>query len=343
MSRLNLVAGHLDQTGGAMSRTTRHPLSPPSLQELAETLMPALEANYEQASASVITCPDLRKPPFHLAGAGLSGDESVADIGGQPHLFPRPLFDKKYSLLECARCMDMSPTQGMLIGAGAGPFHVIGQNSELAPNLSWQGDFSKVNNLTHLAKIDKTRNNVVCQKSPSTDCALMMNLFGSSGESGPVLKVTARSRKGDHKSFTECIRRTLHQAYGNDRQISLGGIFLLKKGKALFHVMPDFPPEDKLPFNDRHELNDWLTYHQFSAPIVCLTVFHSADPEELGLRMEHTHCFSEGKDEGGHYHHDLPAGEDGAEEVEYEAYFNTAKTLYRTDQPEVALGQDLHD
>ncbi|KAK4548910.1 hypothetical protein LTR36_008683 [Oleoguttula mirabilis] len=320
-----------------MMKTTQHPLTPPSLEELAKTLQPALDANYEQASATVAHCPDLSQPPFHLASAGLSGNECVADIGGQPHLFPRPLLDKKYSLLECAQCMNLSQEGGMLIGAGAGPFHDIGKNTELAPNLSWQGDASNVKNLTRFTEVESItdgKTKVVCQASPSTNCALMMNLFGSSGEPGPVLKVTARTRKGEQKSFTECIRGALHDAYGGDRQISVAGAFLIKKGKAFFHVMPDFPPESKLPFRDRDDVSHWLTYHHFSAPMVCLTVFHSADPEKLGLRMEHTHCFSESKDQGGHYHYDLAAGEDGAEEIEYEAYFNTAKVLYRIDKPE---------
>ena len=172
----------------------------------------------------------------------------------------------------------------------------------------------------------------------------MMNLYGSSGLPGPVVKITARSRKGNQKSFTECLRRALHDAYGDARPISMGGVFLIKSGKARFHVMPDFPPKSELPFKSPKQLNDWLTSHNFEAPIVCLTVFHSADPgKRLGLRMEHTHCFSvEGGERGGHYHYDLEAG-DGVEEVEYEAYFNTAKAIYRTDKPDVTLATDLHD
>ena len=40
----------------------------------------------------------------------------------------------------------------------------------------------------------------------------------------------------------------------------------------------------------------------------------------------------EGESRGGHYHGDT---EDG--EVEYEGYFNVAKTLYRIEQPTVTL------
>lgn len=324
-------------------KNTVHHLSPPPLDELARVLTHALEANYAEASATVVDCPDLSLSPFHLAGRGLCGFECVADIGGQQHLFPRPLLDKKYSLIECAKIMRMNPEYGMMIGAGAGPFHVIGKNSELVPNLTWSENFINVQNSTRIANID-SKGDAMVRRSSSTDCALMMNIFGSSGQSGHVLKIVAKGRRGGQNSFTECIRQSLNSTYGDSKQISMGGVFLIRKGKALFHIMPDFPKENQLPFKDRHELNRWLTYHNFSAPIVCLTVFHSADPESLDLRMEHTHCFSaENKNEGGHYHHDLPADEDALEEIEYEAYFNTAKTLYRIDRPELSLEQDLHD
>lgn len=63
------------------------------------------------------------------------------------------------------------------------------------------------------------------------------------------------------------------------------------------------------------------------APLVCLSVFHSFDPG-LSLRMEHTHCFSK-HSQGGHYHDDVTP-----DVVEYEAYFNVAKAIYRIDRPE---------
>jgi hypothetical protein len=160
----------------------------------------------------------------------------------------------------------------------------------------------------------------------------MVNLFGSSGDTGPVLKITAGSRTGE-QNFTNCIRLGLADHYGDSRPVSLGGVFILKAGKAKFHIMPDFPKEENLPFRDREQLEkEWLTYHDFEAPVICLTVMHSSDPERLGLRMEHTHCFEvEGNRKGGHYHYDL---QNGDEEVEYEAYLNVASTVYRIDRPE---------
>lgn len=316
--------------------TTEHKLSPPSLEELASVLAAPLQANYTSSSIAAVPCPDLRLPPFNLACEGLSGHEAIADVGGQPHLFPRPLLDKTYSMLECARHMHLSADRGTLLGAGAGPCHILGRNSELATNLSWNGDFGNVTNFTRFVIADRIAGgeaDVSCDRSLSTDCALMMNLYGSDGRPGPVLKVTARGRKGEGKSFTEFLRTSLNEVYGNEHQISMGGVVFIKKGLCQFHVMPDFPSEADLPFKDRGAVNEWLTHHRYSGPLTCLTVFHSCDPEGLGLRMEHTHGYSEDRAEGGHYHYDIAAGEDDADEVEYEAYLNTAKSLFRIDRP----------
>ncbi|KAM0542435.1 hypothetical protein ACHAPJ_012798 [Fusarium lateritium] len=312
--------------------TQKYPLSPPSLDELAEKLKAPLAANYEHSAVSVVSCPDLREAPFNLATEGLSGDEKIADVGGQPNLFPRPRLNTIWSMTELAKAMDMDPAKGGLLGAGAGPFHVIGQNCELAPNLGWQNGFDNVDNQSRYAEINRNTGAIKVEKSPSLDCALMINLYGSSGNPGPVIKITARKRKGSEKSFAECIRKALHQAYGDTRTVSLGGLFLVKAGKARYHIMPDFPPEEDLPFKDRKQVDDWLTFHDFDGPILCLSVLHSADPgDEMGLRIEHTHAYSAvGKNAGGHYHYDL---EDTDEEVEYEAYFNTAKVIYRLDRP----------
>ncbi|OJJ54939.1 hypothetical protein ASPSYDRAFT_159178 [Aspergillus sydowii CBS 593.65] len=307
------------------------PRNPPPLSELAPVIERALSQTFTHASASVIQCPDLRNPPFGLAAPGLSGNPRIADVGGQPNLFPSPNFDAKFDLLALAREMQMNPRKGFVLGAGAAPFQDIGHNAELVPNLAWDGrtgvsspDLSDVDSLD-----SEDEEAIKCRPSPSTNCALMVNLFGSSGDPGPVLKITARTRTGV-ENFTNTIRAGLLKAYGDSRPVSLGGVFLLKSGRAKFHVMPDFPPAEELPFKDRKLLEqEWLRYRTCAAPVVCLTVFHSADPENLGLRMEHTHCFDlEGEEKGGHYHYDIEG-----EEVEYEAYLNVAESVYRIDRP----------
>ena len=320
----------------------KFPSSPPSLEELAEALKAPLAANFEHSTVSVEQCPDLREAPFHLAVKGLSGDEKIADVGGQPNLFPTPQLQNKWSMKDIATAMEMDPQKGSLLGAGAGPFYEVGRNCELAPNFSWDGGLDNVNNQTHLAQIKSVDGTPSVEKSQSLNCALMINLFGSLNETGPVLKITARKRTGSEKSFTQCIRKALYAAYGDARPISLGGVFLIKSGRTHWHIMPDFPPEDDLPFKDAKQLDDWLTYHDFDSPMIGLSVLHSADPErKMGLRIEHTHGYSPmGANKGGHYHYDV----DGAEEdVEYEGYFNTAKMIYRVERPTGGLERDIHD
>ncbi|KXJ90137.1 hypothetical protein Micbo1qcDRAFT_196324 [Microdochium bolleyi] len=308
--------------------TQKYPLSPPSLSALAAVLQPALSRNYAHCSVSVSPCPDLRQPPFHLAAQGLSGDEKIAEVGGQSNLFPSPDLSAVWSLPEIARdAMGMDAARGMLLGAGAGPYRDVGQNSEWAPCYSWEDN--KVRNESRCALVRKDTGKVEVRKQDSLGCALMCNLFGSRGEPGDVLRITARRRTGDAASFTECVQAALREAYGDaegSTVVSLGGVVLIKKGLAKYHVMPDFPDEKDRPFRDLDQLMKWLTWHEYRGPIVGLTVLHSADPGgKVGLRLEHTHTFSAtGEDAGGHYHYDIE--DEGGEDVEYEAYFNTAKS-----------------
>ncbi|KAJ4132220.1 hypothetical protein NW765_014038 [Fusarium oxysporum] len=93
-------------------RIEKFPLSPPGLEELVAKLQAPLAANYEHSTVSVVSCPDLRQAPYHLATEGLSGDEKIADVGGQPNLFPRPKMDCVWSMTELAEAMDMDPAKG---------------------------------------------------------------------------------------------------------------------------------------------------------------------------------------------------------------------------------------
>jgi hypothetical protein len=53
-----------------------------------------------------------------------------------------------------------------------------------------------------------------------------------------VLKVVAKTRTG-RMNFTEATQKALQAEHG-ERTVSLGGSFVIKKGKAKLHVMPDF-------------------------------------------------------------------------------------------------------
>lgn len=296
----------------------RADLRPPPIHELVDCIKNELTRNFRSASVSVAVCPDLRQTPYNLASSGLCGSPRVADVGGQLNLAPTPDFSKKYNLLDVSKLMEMSEDQGALLGAAAGPFHVVGLNSESMPNLAWKQ--GKIINETRFAKV-KDDGSALCEKLPSQDCALMANLFGSAGLQGEVLHISASLRTGS-LNFTEAIRKALKDEYGT-RTISLGGVFVISKGKAKLHVMPDFSP---IPLVTDEQKQKWLKFYDMDAPLVCLSVLHSHDPG-LDLRIEHTHCFSD-HGEGGHYHHDVTP-----ENVQYDAWFNIAEVLYRIDRP----------
>ncbi|OAP54592.1 hypothetical protein AYL99_11040 [Fonsecaea erecta] len=331
-------------------------LSPPSLASLADAIASGLSSNFAVSSCTVSTPPDLTHAPYHLAGPGLGGSPRIVEVGGPPNLSPSPNLTKRYDLAAIARQADMSPTTGFLLGAGAGPFDVLGQNAELMPNYAYGaaagqgvGGVEVVRNRTHYAKITPA-DTVCCAPIPhaNTGFAFMCNLFCCDGVPVECLHVTARTRTGP-LNFTATIQHALRAAFGDQQLISLGGVFLIKKGTAKLHVMPDFPAQ---PFTSRADLERWLRYFDMSfggeadeqkgtGPLVCLSVLHSGHDGGLGLRMEHTHCFTVsaggfGADtdaettKGGHYHYDLDETRD---EIEYEGWFNVAECVYRVDQP----------
>ena len=44
----------------------------PSLEELAQVLREGLVQNFAHVDVSVVSCPDLTQPPYHLAASGMS-------------------------------------------------------------------------------------------------------------------------------------------------------------------------------------------------------------------------------------------------------------------------------
>ena len=72
-----------------MTVTKKEQPSPP-LAELASIIERSLRLDFDNATAEVVQCPDLPQPPFGLAARGLSGHQSIADIGGTSSMFPKP-------------------------------------------------------------------------------------------------------------------------------------------------------------------------------------------------------------------------------------------------------------
>lgn len=249
--------------------------------------------------------------------------DQILEMGGVPHLIPLVQRDKIYNIPKIAKSLGY--TKGLVIGPGGGPFHVVGVNCELMTNLSLgvdqNGSAIAKKNETHCAVLGGDERGYKLMKLESADCCLLGNMFISEGDAGKVIKVTANKRTAG-TNFVTAMRNILKEKFG-DSPVSMGGVFLIKSGRAKLHVMPDF---SEVPLNSDDDVNNWLKYFEANAPLVCLSVFHSMDPG-LDLRIEHTHCFSTHGD-GGHYHYDTTP-----DDVEYEGYFNVAHVIHRVDQP----------
>lgn len=294
----------------------------------------------------------------------MCGNESIVDIGGPRFLHPVPDFGRVYDLggvigrigeiergdkvsKEGRENEDVMGNEGknkgeggktiFAIGAAAGPFPHLGQNTELIPNFSITTSPSpnhKITNLTHYAKIHPSTQNHHCtflpgsKKTRTSDCAFLANLYLSSGLPGDVLHIVVKERIGAQRSFTVAMKEVLENFYrGEDentnsnqienenmtkakkeqpKAIALGGIFLLKKGKMQCHVMPDFH-QGRL---EDSEVKNWLRFYEWEGRgLVALTSF-CAGETGLALRGGHTHVFEgDGEDEdgegegrrGGHY------------------------------------------
>jgi len=130
-------------------------LDVPSLEEVSQVLQKGLSQHFQDVDVSVVQCPDLKQKPFNLAHNGLCGNEKIADVGGPPYLIPLVQRDKVYSLKDIASVLEMGD-KAFLLGASAGPFNVVGVNSELMPNVSFeknQTDQTLITNRTHFAKV----------------------------------------------------------------------------------------------------------------------------------------------------------------------------------------------
>ncbi|KAK3861692.1 hypothetical protein Pcinc_026926 [Petrolisthes cinctipes] len=301
------------------SLTSEHQaLHVPPLEEVAAVLQTGLKKYFAEGSVTVVQCPDLTKEPYSLGAAGLCGSPRLADVGGVPYLMPTIQRDKLYDVKTLAKMVDLP--ESFVLGAGAGPHDYIGVNSELMADVVTG---TKYRNGSYTAKINAT-NKCELQKLPDDQsrCALMLNMFASEGRGGKVLRVWAKKRTGD-TNLVSCLRQALEDHYG-DKPVGLGGTFRLVEGSAKCHVMPDFSP---VPLTCNDDVNKWLHFFDFPAPMVFMSTLVSKDPG-MDLRTEHSHGY--GKDYGGHYHFDTTP-----DNVEYEAYYNLAEYMYRIDRPNV--------
>lgn len=290
----------------------------PDLEEVAGVLGKGLTKNFTNVSVSVVDCPDLTQPPFHLAAAGICGNARLADVGGPPFLLPLAQKDKIFKFKDIAQLCSLP--NAFMIGAGAGPAHIVGINSELINNVKVRDDGS-VDRKAWVAKLDLKNGGYILEKLDAEEFCLMGNFLLSDGNPGKVIEVKASKRHGP-LDFMRSIKLTLRDQYG-DKPVALGGVFLVEKGSTYVHIMDEF---SETPLTSQKMVDDWLKFFTVDPTLICVGELVSHDPG-YDLRDEHFHCFSM-HGQGGHYHYDTTP-----EEVEYRGYFVVADGIYRVDQP----------
>jgi len=232
---------------------------------------------------------------------------------------------KIYEMRDYPKLTDMK--QGLVIGAGAGPWPFINRNAEMMPNLLVREDKSVVQK-TRITRTNDDDGSYETLELPEEESrnALLGNIFLSEGNPGQVLKIHCKARTGD-KNYVTCMREIINKHYGT-KTVGLGGVFKVVQGKVKIHVMPDFSP---CPIESDEAVNKWLKFYEVNSPFTVLSTFISRDPG-LDLRVEHSHGWGD-DGSGGHYHYDTTPAD-----VEYIGYYSIAEYIYRVDKPVATHG-----
>jgi hypothetical protein len=161
---------------------------------------------------------------------------------------------------------DLSITLSFHQRNSTGPWPLIHQNCEGMYNLKVESD-GKVINGTHIARTI-TRENIELLQVPQheTRCTLLGSLFLSEGKPGKVLKVSVKKRIGED-DFVASMRKVLTDFFPEDKMVGLGGVFLLKTGRARHHVMDDFLDT---PIVGDDAFNEWLTFHDLKSELIAV-------------------------------------------------------------------------
>lgn len=99
------------------------------------------------------------------------------------------------------------------MGAGAGPYPLRQKNAEGIYNMLLTSE-GQLQNGSFTASIEGLDERCTLLPIPDSEprCAVLLNLFVSRGEKGPVIKVSCKKRTGS-LNFIECIRLGLQKHY----------------------------------------------------------------------------------------------------------------------------------
>ena len=297
----------------------------PDLLDLLPALRAGLMDNYRSVAVDIVPCPDLRA--LGCAMAGLSGSTCLVEVGGEPYAHNPKYRDIEFDAAEiAARCQQ---PDAAILGAGMVHRSVLnGHCGEWIPTLEVNGS-----NRSKAAWVASDKSCVV-EDYASTLHSGLSNLFLSRGEPGPVLRIQVERRIGSEASFSQAIRKCLIDLLPDkdNRQLGLGGVFVVEAGQVRSHISPDYECITHAYYDVEREevVADFLQFYDHMGPdLLCFSVLWTGDPTggRLHLREsgEHSHFFQRsGTDQAGHYHYDITP-----KEIKYTGYFNLAEEVYR--------------
>jgi len=294
-------------------------LNTPPLKQFKDMIKIALKDNFQFVETRVVKCPDLRQ--WGMIEPGLNGGNRLIDVGGVPNLFDPRYNDIKFEINDIAKKIDLPGAY--IFGPCAAHHRVVGTLAETMGVWHTGKDI----NYSRYAKV-LPDGSMHLGKYHAKYFGLLGNLYASRGLPGDVIEVRAKIRTGE-KNFVTCLREGLMAQVGQtpEKQVGLGGVFRVVKGKVKAHVMPDF--KGKLMI-DGPEVHDWLKFYECDAGMTTLMTLLTGDPTKkdgnpgMDLRTEHAHFFNDALGQGGHYHYDTTP-----KEVEYLAYLTPAMHIYR--------------
>lgn len=296
----------------------QHSLFVPTLEDLAVGFKSSLEKNFQNVQVCIKSCPDLTY--LGIASKGICGRTCLADVGGVPFLLDPEWQDVYFDLKKLLESIERP--MGSIIGAAAAWNGRIGVNGELMSS----NCLSNERNTSHFSLVNK-KGSCHCAIYPWMEQGPLSNIFISDGKNSNVIHVEVEVRIGDDNLIT-CIRKGLTEYFQceGEKQLGIGGVFFLEKGKIRAHVMADFASTCLID-GSPEVINDWLKYYQIGPNLVFLSTMITGDPTggDMHLRLEHTHFFSCKKPiTGGHYHYDTTPSI-----VKYVGYFLPAETIIR--------------
>lgn len=290
--------------------------------ELVAALEFGLAAHFKFVSVAAVACPDLTS--IGVATRGMCGATALMEFGGEPYAHNPRYRGTSVSVSE------------MLRAAGNENSKVFG--AAMADTAALQGNAGEMisnrgnRNLSRVARVGPDRQ---CISEPylADTCGPIANLFVSDGEPGEVLCIEVSQRISDEISLTQAIRDSLAAVTSSERQLGMGGVFQILRGKIRSHVMPNYDclVEGYYDVSKEQVVKDFLQFYEHMGPgLLLFAVLWTGDPTggELNLRAsgEHTHFYHSDPavQQAGHYHGDVTP-----QDVHYRGYFKLADKIAR--------------